>query len=273
MPELRVIDLSVNDAARLLHVQPQTVQRRLRSGELPRVETIGGQPPRVRLAPAEAWIRVEDASALLGVSPATIRSNIARGRLAGRREEHGRWRVLLRSVLEDPRCRPEAVEMFGGEGAPPPSPGVRPSRTGKRLLHRQLNVRLSEEEAELLDRARDRHGTFRAAIVVSLMAADEDGAAVDHAELAAEHVLYREQLERLRVAHRGLRARAEGNLVEELHCHVCGVWVPVEECDAVELPGGGYEIFHEKHGHVSGSRFRTDTGLARRAAISPPVDG
>lgn len=266
MAELRQIEIPVAEVARLLHVQPQTVQRRLRSKELAAAPTIGQGPALVRLTPAETWIRVEDASAVLGVSPTTIRSNITRGRLTGRREENGRWRVLLRSVLEDPRCDPAAVEAFGGE----PAPSTTEIHTEPRphSLHRQLNLRLSEEELELLDRGRDRFGTIRAAVVAGLEAIDRDDLDVDHAELRTERDVYREQAERLRVAHAGLRDRADGHLVEELHCHVCEQWVPVDDCEAVELPEGGYEIFHGKHGHVSGKRFRSNTGLARRGELS-----
>ena len=268
MAELREISLGVSEVAELLHVQPQTVTRRLRGGELERAETIGPGPASVRLVPAETWLRVEDASALLGVSPATVRSNITRGRLTGRREKSGRWRVLLRSVLEDSRCDPAALEVFTGERVADDeeqSPN-RPRRPSS--LHRSVFLRLTEEEAELLERARDRHGTIRAAVVVGLQAIDLDDLD-DTDELRAEHALYREQTERLRAAHRGLRDRAEGRLVDELYCQVCESWVPVEECSAAEIDEKGtLEVFHEIHGHRSGSRFRSDSGLARRGPIT-----
>lgn len=247
-------------------MQPATVQRRLRGGELERAEGVGGRPVLVLLDPAGMWLRVEDAAALLSVTPATVRSNIVRGRLDGRREEHGRWRVLLRSVLEDRRCDPQAVALFTGEAVPPsPAPAARSSR-----LHRSVFVRLSPEEEELLERCRDRHGTIRAAIVVGLRAVDSDELDGDDlAELRQEHAFYRERAEQLQAAHDGLRARAEGRLVDELYCQVCEQWVPVEQCAAVELEDGHLEVFHEMHGHRSGARFRSNTGLARRRPISP----
>lgn len=269
MPELRPVELSQEEAARLLHVQRQTIQRRARAGELRTVKPAGPGPPAVRLSPAEDWIRIEDASALLSVSPSTIRSNIARGRLAGRREENGRWRVLLRSVLEDSRCDPAAVELFGGERVagsqadPQPAP-----RRQSASLHRTVFLRLTAEEAEVLERCRDRHGTIRAAVVFGLQAIDRDDLDVDAAELRTERDLYQEQAERARAAHRGLQARTEGRVVDELYCHVCEDYVPVEECAATELEDGRLEIYHEKHGHRSGARFRSDTGLARRAPDS-----
>jgi hypothetical protein len=273
MPELRPVELSIEDAAHLLHVQPQTVRRRVRAKELRSAETIGPGPAAVRLSPAEDWIRVEDASALLGVSPATVRSNISRGRLAGRREKNGRWRVLLRSVLEDRRCDPAALEAFGGE-RPMGEPWdtlrqVQIHDRGRpRPLHRQLNIRLNEEQAELLERCRDRHGTITAAIVVGLQAIDRDDVDVDRAEVLVERDLYRGQLERVRSAHRGLQARAEGRMVDELYCHRCEAMVPIEETDRIELEDGSQEIFHRKHGHRSGSRIRSNTVIARRAKLT-----
>lgn len=269
MPELRPLELSQEDAARLLRVQPQTITRRLRSGELERAETIGPGPAMVRLVPSETWIRVEDASALLGVSPATIRSNITRGRLDGRREKGGRWRVLLRSVLEDRRCDPAAVALFTGEAAPAPDPQP-PGRSharSPRLFHRQVNVRLSEQEQELLERCQDRYGTIRAAIVAGLQSIDRDDLDLDVQEIHAERELFRDQLARVRDAHRGLRARAEGRMVDELYCHVCERMVPVEETGQHEREDGTVEIFHERHGHRSEARFRSNTVIARRAKL------
>lgn len=267
MANLRPVELSVSDCARLLHVQPQTVQRRLRAGELRQAETIGSGPVLVRLAPAEDWIRVEDASALLGVSPATVRANVTRGRLQGRREAHGRWRVLLRSVLEDRRCEPSALEAFGEK----PESSTAEIHTGGRRphsLHRSVFLRLSPEETELLERARDRHGTIRAAVVVGLEATDRDDIEVGQAELLAERDLYRGQLERVRSAHRGLQARTEGRTVDELYCPVCEAFIPIEETDHVEREDGAQEIFHRKHGHRSGGRIRMNTVIARRAKLA-----
>jgi hypothetical protein len=263
MPEIRSIEIPVAEVAALLHVQPQTVQRRLRAGELDRATTVDGRTM-VRLVPGEDWLRVEDASALLRVSPATIRSNVSRGRLSGQRGRNERWRVLLRSVLEDPRCDPAAVEVFGGEPAPVPSEFETNSRR-PHSLHRQLNVRLTEEEAELLERCRERHGTIRQAVVRGLEASDrEEPTDGEHAELVAERDLYQEQTERLRSAHRGLATRVH----DELYCQECDQWVPEAEWDEKETAGGHVEVFHKKHGHRSGTRFRSTTGLARRTRIT-----
>jgi hypothetical protein len=270
MAELRTVELSVEDAARLLHVQPQTIRRRVRAGELQTAETIGPAPASVRLVPGEDWIRVEDASALLRVAPATIRSNITRGRLTGRREKNGRWRVLLRAVLEDPRCDPTAIEAFGGEaaGQDDKTPGHNAQVGRTHSLHRSVFVRLDPEESELLERCRDRHGTIRAAVVFGLEAIDRDDLDVDVAEVHSERELYREQLERVRGAHRGLQERAEGRLVDELYCPVCETFVPIEETDRLEVADGTEEIYHRKHGHRSGSKIRSNTVIARRAKLS-----
>lgn len=271
MPELRPVELSIEDAARLLHVQPQTIRRRLKARELRSAETIGVSPAAVRLTPADDWIRVEDASALLRVSPATVRSNITRGRLTGRREKNGRWRVLLRSVLEDRRCDPATLEAFGGEPTKPESSTTEIHT--QRRLHRQLNIRLTEEQAELLERCRDRHGTITAAVVSGLQAIDRDDVDVDQAEVLVERDLYRGQLERVRTAHRGLQARAEGRMVDELYCHRCEQLVPIEETDRLELEDGSHEIFHRKHGHRSASKIRSSTVIARRAKLTlDPVE-
>ena len=275
MAEIRPVEIPIAAAAELLHVQPATIQRRLRERELERAETIGPGPALVRLVPAETYLRVEDASALLGVAPATVRSNITRGRLTGRREKSGRWRVLLRSVLEDSRCDPAALEVFTGE-RPASDEAGRPERASRPspALHRGVFVRLSPEESELLERCVDRHGTQRAALVYGLQAIDREDVDVDQDELRAEHGLYREQASRAQAAHRALRERAEGRLVDELYCHVCEEWVPVEDCAAVAIDEDGtLEVFHEKHGHRSGARFRSNTGLARRGVIEPTSAG
>lgn len=266
MPEtLRSVDLSIEEAAELFHVTAATIRRRVRDGELRTVEQVGPGPARARLSPAETWVRVEDASALLGVAPATVRSNVTRGRLAGRREKGGRWRIQLRSVLEDPRCEPGVLELFGGAAPAKSESSTTQIHTRPHSLHKTVFVRLSPEEAEVLERGRDRHGTQRAAVVAGLHAIDVDELDVDAGELRAERDLFEEQVQRLRTAHRGLRDRAEGHLVDELYCHVCERWVAVDDCAAVELEDGRLEIFHEKHGHRSGARFRMNTGLARRA--------
>lgn len=269
MPEIAPVELSIADVARLLHVQPQTVQRRLRAGELEQARTIGDRPGLVRLSPADDWIRVEDASALLHVSPATIRAAIKRGTLIGRRDKNGRWRVLLRSVLEDRRCDPEAVEMFAGGQPFPQDPAdlTRPPRRSADL-HRSVFLRLNAEEAEMLERCRDQHGTIRAAVVIGLQAVDRGEVDVDQAELLAERDLYAGQLDRVRTAHRGLRARAETRLVDEVYCPACEQLVPIEEFEAHDLPDGTQDIYHRAHTHRSGSRFRSNTVAARRAKAS-----
>jgi hypothetical protein len=267
MPETRSISLTVDEAARLLHVQPQTIRRRLRSGELEQAERIGEGGPAVRLVPAETWIRVEDASALLGVSPATVRSNISRGRLDGRREANGRWRVLLRSVLEDSRCKPEAIEILSGEQREELE--INSNSRRPHSLRRAVYLRLSPEEADLLERGRDRHGTQRAAVVRGLLAIDRDDLEPDDGqELRAERDLFEEQLGRVRSAHRGLQERASSRMVDELYCHVCEGFVSIEDTEQLEREDGKVEIFHRKHGHRSGGRFRSDTVIARRAPIT-----
>lgn len=268
MREIRVIELSVDDTARLFHVGAPTVRRRLAGGEWQSTRPVGAGAPLVRLRPADDWIRVEDASALLGVSPATIRANVKRGRLAGRRHDHGRWRVLLRSVLEDPRCDPAAVALFGGEAPEKSQSSTTEISRRPHSLHRSVFVRLTEEEAEMLERCRDRHGTIRGAVVFGLHAIDRDDVDLDAAELRTERDVLAEETGRLRAAHAGLSARARDRMVDELYCQVCEAYVPIGECGTEQLDDGHLVFFHEKHGHRSGGRFRMDTGLAKRAPIS-----
>lgn len=271
MPGIRPVELSVEDAAVLLHVQPATVRRRIARKELRTARRVGGGEM-VRFAPADDWIRVEDASAILGVAPATVRANVRDGRLTGRREKSGRWRVSLRSVLEDRRCDRDALALFGGDPVEEP-PAARPPRLPHQL-HRAVYVRLRDEEVEVLERGRDRHGSIQAAVVAGLRAIDDDQAGdVDVAALRVDRDTYEQQLGRVRAAHRNLSARARERMVDELWCPVCEAFVPIEETGQAELEDGTVEVFHEKHGHRSGSRFRSNTVIARRARISlDPVE-
>jgi excisionase family DNA binding protein len=263
MAGYRRVDLSVDEAAQLLRVQPETVRRRLRSKEL-RAGPDGG----VRLAPGDDWLRVEDAAALLGVAPATVRSNVKRGRLTGKRVEGGRWRVRLASVLEDPRCDVDARQLFGGDVERDGSEEVAPSSRSRRARpSRDVFLRLYDDESELLERAVDRHGSLRVAVVEGLRAIDDDTASIDVAELRASHDLAHEQLERVRTAHRNLSAHAQRRLVDEVYCHHCERLVPVEELGQHQLEDGRVELYHRKHGHRAGSKLRPSTVIARRAPI------
>ena len=256
-------DLTVNEAAQLLRVQPETIRRRLRSKELRQ------GPAGVRLSPQDDWLRVEDASALLGVAPATVRSSIKRGRLVGRREDHGRWRVQLSSVLEDRRVDADARAAFGDverDTSEEPAPLRGATRRGR--SSRDVFVRLYDDEPELLERAAAKHGTNRAAVVEGLRAIDDDAASsVDVAELRAAHELQGQQLERVRTAHRNLSAHARRRLVDEVHCHHCEKLVPIGELGEHPLADGSVELFHKKHGHRQTTKLRAGTVIARRAPI------
>jgi excisionase family DNA binding protein len=285
MAAYRRADLSVDEAAQLLRVQPETIRRRVRSKEL-RAGPAGG----VRLTPQDDWVRVEDASALLGVAPATVRASIARGRLTGRREEHGRWRVQLLSVLEDRRCEVDARRVFGdvehdasaghdasarsrSDGGPEGVAGGR-GATRRGRSSRDVFVRLYDDEPELLERAAARHGSNRAAVVEGLRAIDDDAASsVDVAELRAAYEIQGEQLERVRTAHRNLSAHARRRMVDEVHCHHCERLVSIEELDEHELEDGTMELFHKKHGHrPAGKLGRPSTVVARRAPLADERD-
>jgi excisionase family DNA binding protein len=233
--------LTVDEAAQLLHVQPETIRRRIRTKELR-----GGPDGGVRLVPLDDWLRVEDAAALLSVAPATVRANIKRGRLVGRREGHGRWRVRLASVLEDRRVDARAAGLFGAEPAGDVDDAPRPSRRRGRAS-REVFVRLYDEEPELLERCVDRHGSIRVAVVEGLRAIDDDQIDVDVAELRAAHDLRGEQLERVRTAHRNLSAHAASRLVDEVYCPRCEAMIPIGELEEHQLEDGTTALHCGRH--------------------------
>src|SRR5882672_3062877 len=111
MPRFHHLEVGIDEAARMLRVQPSTVRRRLRNGELRRGSATGVGDA-VALSP-ESWVWVEDAAAILSVTPATVRAAIGRGELAGTRTSSGRWRVRLESVLADRRADRDVVVRFG----------------------------------------------------------------------------------------------------------------------------------------------------------------
>lgn len=266
MPAYLTLEIPIDEAARLLGVQAQTIRRRLRSGELRRADTIGAGDALVRLGPGDV-IRAEDAAALLGVATPTVRAAIERGRLAGRRDDAGRWRVELRSVLDDRRCDPAALALFTtGEPLLEREETGPPERAPQRL-RRDVFARLDEDEAALLERARDRHGTIRAALVAGLLAIDDDDFELAGAELRAELELALEQLARARAAHRNLSERARLALVDEVYCPQCEALVPLAELGYHRLADGTVELYHRPHGHREASRLRPGTVLARRAPL------
>ena len=255
---------SVDDTAALLHVRRSTVESRIRSGELHTRVGVGGRDRQVALEPDRDWLRAEDAGAILGISAGTVRARISRGELNGRRDTKKRWRVLLESVLASPDCPPEVSAMFGREAqerpvaaSPPPS---RPS-----TLRRQLNVHLTEEEAETLELARDRHGSYRSAVVAGLELCLEGAPTPeDYAELRAERDLHQESLEGARREIRELR-EASAQHVDELFCPRCGTFVPPEQWRLVEVDDGHtIEISHSAHSHTRGGAFRESSVMARR---------
>lgn len=251
----------------ILRVQPQTVQRRLRAGELHRPEKASRL---VRLDPAQDWLRVEDAASMLGVTPATVRAAIGRGELAGRRERGGRWRVRLESILANRRVDAEIVARFGGE-APAPAFVDESSAPRPQRLRRIVHVQIDEEDIELLERGRDRHGTIRAAVVHGLRVIDEDTLAApgELAELRAERDLHRETAERAQARAALLTELARKRLVDELYCQHCEKLVPIEEAGFEQQEDGTVLLYHQEHGLRRGGRIRSSTVMASRRPARP----
>lgn len=264
MPQFQTVDLTVEQAADLLGVSVGTVRRRLAARELRSVRTHDDGRTLVRVAPYEDWVPVDAAAGLLGQATSTVRAAAQRGELAGRRDEDGRWRVKLLSVLEDPRCDPRALALFtGGEPGPP---AERPERIRPAArVTKDVFFRIDVDELELLERAKQRHGTYAAAIVHALRAAGQDDTLTgdELAELRLAVETNRSALERARAAHRNLSERAKGRLVDELYCPACERVVAIEEFDVLEIDGTG-ELFHRPHGHRHGSKLRGSTVAARR---------
>jgi hypothetical protein len=257
-----VLEVTVEEAASLVHVQPATIRRRLRAGEL----RVGRRGDGVVLDPAETWLRVEDAGTMLGVTSATVRAAIGRGELAGRRERGGRWRVRLESVLADRRCDPDVVARFGGE---PPAPAPRGDReVPPARLRRDLFLRLDAEDVELLERARDRHGTYREAVSFALRVADEEATSpAEVAELRADRDLFRDETAAARERARELAALARTRVVDELYCPACEGMVPIEEAEYAEVDDGRVAIYHGQHGYRRGGRLRASSVMAHRRSI------
>jgi hypothetical protein len=265
MAAFRAIEVGVDEAARLLHVQPSTVRRRLRSGELRK----GSTPSTVELSP-ESWIRVEDTAALLSVTPATVRAAIGRGELAGTRERSGRWRVRLESVLADRRADRDVVARFGGEPTVDDDPGLAgaPPATRHRM-RRPVYLQLDADEVDLLELGKDQFGSFRAAIVAGLRAVEADGASTaDVAELRVERDLYRDQALEARERAAVLTELARRGLVDELYCPTCDELVPIGEAGYQADADGTVVIFHEPHGLRAGGRMRSSSVLGRRRPLA-----
>jgi len=255
---------SVDETAALLHVRPSTVESRIRSGELHTRVGVGGRDRQVVLEPDRDWLRAEDAGAILGISSGTVRARITRGELVGRRDTKKRWRVLLESVLAAPGCPDEVAAMFGRE-APERPAAASPPISRPPTLRRQLNVHLTEEEAETLEVARDRHGSYRAAVVAGLHLCLEGAPTPeDYAELRAERDLHEEAIEGARREIRELR-ESSAQAVDELFCPRCGAFVPPAEWRLVEVDDGHtIEISHSAHSHTKGGAFRESSVMARR---------
>ena len=236
------------------------MRRRLRSRELHAAETIGAGDALVRLR-ADDWLRAEDAAAMLSVSTSTVRAGIHRGALNGkRRDKGGRWLVELRSVLEDPRCDPAAVALFT-TGAEVEEVRPDPPAPAEHRLSRPVFIRVYEDELELLDRGRDRHGSHRAAVVAGLRAIDHDEDR-DPAEVAVERELFLERATRAEAEHAALEQRTSGRLVDEVYCPGCERLVPIDE---LELNDAGSEYVELMHPH---RKPRRSAMVARRRAGS-----
>jgi hypothetical protein len=264
---LHAVEVGVDEAARILHVQPSTVRRRLRVGELRRGRRGAGD--QVELSP-DTWVRVEDAAAILSVTPATVRAAIGRGELAGTRAGSGRWQVRLESVLADRRANRDVVARFGGEPTVEPDPGPAPPAGSRHRLRRGVYLQLDTDEVELLEIGRDRYGSFRAAIVAGLRAVDAEGASPSEAaELRVERDLYRDQAAEARERATLLAELARRGLVDELYCPTCEQLVPISEAGHEPQPDGTVVLYHEPHGLRAGGKLRSTSVMARRRALEP----
>lgn len=255
------MELSIGQAAGLLHVKESTVRSRLRSGELRRAP--GAGPVRVWLEPGD-FIRSEDAAAILGVSPTTVRSAIDRGELAGKRVQGGRWRVRLDSVLSDPRAAESAAQL--GSGAPETVEEETSFAAPRRPGRHDVFVRLDEHEIALLELAAARHGSKRQAVATALsVLIEQDATPGEVAELRAEHAAMGEQLAQRDKDLRELASVARRQLVDELYCPRCEQMVPVEGWGyARDEETGMIEVYHRAHGHARHGRMRTGSVMAHR---------
>lgn len=267
MPQYKTRDLTIEQAAAFLGVTPATVRRRMRARELRSVKTVGGAAELVRMAPYDDWLRVEDASQLLHLSTAAIRSRVQRAVLSGRREDK-RWRVLLASILDQPEVDLAALELFGGNASDRPEPEQPPPRPPARL-RRDMHFLFDEEEIAILEEARQRHGTYLAAIVAGLRADSANPIDLDDvAELRVNLDATRQSLERERRERQALKERAvilQGDVVA---CHDCDRFVPVEELRWVQVEDGSSVLHHGEHKLRQPNRLRGPLGnvLAARPA-------
>jgi hypothetical protein len=263
------IEISVDEAARLLRVQPQTVQRRRRRGELGK----GGREGMVVLSPSSTWLRSEDAGAMLGLTAASVRGAAARGELAGKRDREGRWWIRLESVLTDNRCDPATVAVFTGERASGEAEVADRRPVVVDHLFRQVNVRLDRDESELLDELAAEHGSQRAAFGAALRALAAEGASpADVAELRVERDLYRDQAEEAQETARLLAELSRERLVDELYCPACDRLVPIEEADRQVDEHGTVVLYHRPHGRRDGGVLRSSSVMARRRAAGVDDD-
>lgn len=269
MAEFAARDVSIEEAAGFLGVSGSTIRDRLRSGELRRARDVAGGV-HVRFVPLEDWLRLPDAAWLLGVSTSTLRAACTRGEIICRRVE-GRWQVKLISVLEDRRCDPRAVALFSG-GPPPPREEPAPARREPPVLRRRVHLALPAEDAERLERLRERHGSVTLVVCEGLRVLDEQPHSPtpdELAELHAGHAATRERLERVEAEHRQLVERSRDRLFDEVYCPACERLVASEELEQVVLADGTVELVHEPHKHRQASRYRSGTVAGRRQAISP----
>lgn len=259
----QVRDLTVEQTASFLGVSPATVGRRAKAGELRLVRSSSGGRL-IRFAPYDDWLRADDAAGLLGVSSATVRLRVQRGQLAGQRVE-GRWRVLLASVLDQPRVNPETLALFTGEQ--PPEAVPEPDRRPPGRFTKGMHVRLDEDTITLLEAARARHGTYAAAVDAALRREADEPVDVDEiAGIRVDLETTRGALERSRAQERDLRDRYRARPVDELYCPACERLVPIEEVTVVEVGDGLQELHHGAHEPRQASKLRRGTVAARRRA-------
>jgi hypothetical protein len=258
----RAIDVDVDEAAVLLSVRPSTVRGRLRSGELQGTEKGGRQL--VHLDPQTTWVRVGDASAMLGISTTTVSHYVREDELVGKRLRSGRWVVKLGSVLLHPKASPEVVARFTGEELEKPlevPPRPKPKYT------RDLMVRVDAELDELLERGREMFGTYTSLVEAGVRAVVIDG--MSPAELEGVHTereIFRERSEQAEAKLREAGELLEARAVDVLYCPRCEKLVAIDQWGYEELEDGSVAIFHAEHGYSEGGRVRSGTVMARRFA-------
>jgi hypothetical protein len=256
------LDVPIDEAAALLFVRPSTIRGRLQSGELQGTEQGGRRL--VHLDPQTTWIRVADASGLLGISTSTVNQYVHRDELVGKRLRSGRWAVKLGSVLLHPKVNKEVLAHFTGEEPPAPfEPPPRRRAQPRRALYLQLPVELDE----VLERGREQYGTYNALVEAAVQALVVEGMnPTELHDLHAEREIFRERSEAVEAKLREASEQLEARAVDALYCPRCEKLVALDEWGYQEHEDGSVSIFHAEHEYSAGGRLRAGTVMARRFA-------